>query len=101
MKYSLSYSTWNHAAIEAGDTDNRGWEIEETEYHAGVLRALVACYGFFEPSDTDINDNTYFYSIDNQEDYRTGEVTEYCLHLKGVSISTKRRISKYLSDGYF
>ena len=118
MKASFTYQTVSPESAEQGDFSEHGWILpgmwksalqDEDGHHDSVLdearrgefdvtdlgeivsfaQSLGICTG--EGAD-------WFYSVDDDENYETGEDTTYCLHLEGVTPATKTRILRLIRD---
>lgn len=53
--------------------------------------------GIYQPSDSNVQQHTWFSSVDPDINFRTGEQTLYNLHINGVTASTKKRIARLLA----
>lgn len=53
--------------------------------------------GISEASDSEISQNTWWTSVDEDIDYRTGESTQFSFHIDGCTTATKRRIHRLLN----
>jgi hypothetical protein len=118
MKASFTYQTVTQESAERGDYSEHGWVLpgmwkyalqDEDGYHENVLdeakrgefdltglgeivsfaQSLGVCTG--EGAD-------WFYSVDDDMDYETGERTQYCLHLEGVTPATETRILRLIQN---
>ena len=120
VTFSFTYSTVTPESVESGDFEDNGfigypyifrysmnvdeirqdiiknpqdyreqWEVGELKYilnyaeNLGIRGDLDSC--------------DWFASGYSAESYTTGEDIEYCLHIDGVTPSTYRRISRFLS----
>lgn len=76
---STTYETWDEEALEAGETDNKGYEIEKEEYNFRDLVRLFQNGGYTE------GDSSSWYSTsDSDIDFRTGEHTNRSIHFSDV-----------------
>lgn len=83
-----SYEVWDEDALEAGDTDDRGWEDEEGEVFEDDVDGETAVEsaiswlrdkGATEASCSRFEPRCWYISTDT--DFRTGDVTNYHYHL--------------------
>ena len=72
---SETYETWDHEAIEAGDTDDRGFNFQAEEYSFRDLVDYIRRNGFSREGSTQ-----WLTTVDPDRDYRTGEETTKALH---------------------
>ena len=85
---SKTYDTWDEEALEAGDTDDRGFEFEDEPMTLReVLKALDGM-GAVEPSRTLtrsalVRGHVWFSTVDAETNHRTGDVTNHALHIRG------------------
>lgn len=86
----VSYETWDEEALEAGETDDKGWENEEgTDFSKDVDETPAkdaAKYlkeeGATNPSNGSFSKGTY-YSDDGDKDIKSGDTTIKSYHLAG------------------
>lgn len=80
---SIAYETWDEESVEIGETDERGWEIEDEneEDLEGVAR-LLERYNWVEWSGHPPRPGDYLISS-AEEDYHTGEDTYYHAFVTG------------------
>ena len=77
-----TYETWDYAAAEAGETNDNGFMWENFPHNFRGLVALMEEH--YHPSCwpvTDQSDGRLWFSSDDDEDYTTGELTRYSIHL--------------------
>ena len=73
-----TYEVWTYDAVDAGDTDERGFDYETVPHTFGELVRLMQDHN--NPScSAPFDGRTWFSSED--EDYRTGDRTIYSIHL--------------------
>ncbi len=92
-----TYETWDDEAVEAGDTDDRGWHDEEgvdfnpDEYDvADEILAVDKAIEWLENEGA--RDEGADWYTSSEEDFRTGERTEYNYHLDGFSVAEENAI---------
>lgn len=83
-KYSMNktYETWDEDALEAGDTDDKGFEYEDKEFDSlWDMAREIRDGGATESSDShSANPHTWYSTPDGNQNYRTGETTYYSYH---------------------
>lgn len=116
-RISISYETWNEDALDAGDTDDRGWEDEEgvlfedDDDGTPVEQAIryLRDEGATEPSASHFNSRIWYEASDT--DIRTGDVTNRHFHLNDAwsdeekeaifnAVTGKRVATAYHSSKY-
>jgi hypothetical protein len=95
MKYKVSkcYETWNEEALEAGDTDDRGFIFQDQKMSLTELVNEIVNSGITDPSTwplRKITDSIWLSSVDGNENYNTGEKTFYSLHIKASNRQMRR-----------
>lgn len=91
---SVTYDTWDEQ--EAGDTDDRGYEIEDDP--CTLTEALRAIENIGTLDELQISDDLIRgYSADEDINYRTGEVTMRAIHVRG-SKRALRRLAQVLQS---
>lgn len=85
------------------DQDLRVKESQEGVYDwtASLGDALreargLGIYQYSNPGEPDSN-HGWWSSVDPDQDYSTGENTYYSLHIEGVTLSTRKRIHRWLN----
>lgn len=105
FKYSITFESWDEDSLEMGQTDERGFEVEETIDTIGdILYEANTTYGIYMP----VSFGTWE-STEPQEDrdfFEKGIRKYYALHIKnedGTEISQEESdfISFLLSDGRY
>ena len=99
-----SYETWDEESLEAGDTDDRGWEDEEgqsmipDEYdkEEGITAIdnavkFLRNKGVIEPSSSHFHPGIWYISQDDV-DIRSGDRTQYSFHLDGFTPEEEKEI---------
>ena len=83
-RITVSYEIWDEDSIEAGETDDKGWEDEEGEEFDSVEDAIKFLKKNFanNPSNGSYHSGTY-YKDDGEENYKTGETKYLTYHLSG------------------
>jgi len=96
---SKTYETWDEDALEAGETNDRGYEYEDENMSLrDVVREIENgrwehdCMPFELPRGATL---LRLYSADSDVDYRSGESTSTALHIRG-SARAIRRLAEYL-----
>jgi len=105
------YQTITPESAEHGDFDSHGfitrghWKFpinndftpaayERQQWELGDLRGLISfarSLGIHQYPDAD-----WFYSLDPDINYQTGEETTYSMHIDGTTVATLNRIGKLL-----
>jgi hypothetical protein len=106
-----SYETWDQTALEAGDTDDRGWENEhgvdmtpnEHDAQDGVTAVSKAITflkdnGAVHPSGSHFGPRLW-YSTEGETDPKTGKVTVRSFHLDGFSLEEQEQIFNEIKKG--
>ncbi len=101
----FTYQTVTPESAEHGDFDSSGFIMpgmlryddyyKRNEWKPGDLAGLIdfaRSLGIAQHPDAD-----WFYSVDPDVDYQTGEDTTYAMHIDGVSVATYERIARLLS----
>lgn len=102
--YSITYETWDEEALEAGETNDRGFEVEDQpltpdEYDieeaqdkgldpiAYLALKEISRGGFVEPSSSHPRpgENIWFSTVDDDIDIHSGERTQRAIHFKNLS----------------
>ena len=78
IKISTTYETFDEDALDAGETDDRDYEIESEEYAFRDLVRLFRNGGYTEDS------GAWYSTGDAETDFRTGEVTNRSLHFADI-----------------
>lgn len=80
--YKMTYETWNEEALEAGETDDKGW-VEEGSADEGLDDLLnnsdIKDHNWVEWSDSNPDGKRSWLIAEEEEDHRTGERTVYHL----------------------
>ena len=79
---SVTYDTVTPDDVEAGEPSERGFEIEDETMDLNDLAACVRKYGFSSCSESPLTNGTAWFSSQNEADFRTGETTDYSLHIR-------------------
>lgn len=101
-QFSITYETWTDEDVEAGDTDNKGFYLQDLSFSEawGYLRNLGAHGAHCEADSYPISlkHPPRWFTFDNvEENYTTGEVTSYALHVPPkVTPSSRMRIARAL-----
>jgi hypothetical protein len=99
--FRVTYERWDEAALEAGDTDDRGFVIEHATLREAIQLGLEAhepsWLGACEPSDSRAEHarwlSFYDWNEGTHERYTTGIIEERALHIPArVTPSSRRRI---------
>ena len=82
---SMTYERWSQEDIEAGDTDDRGWEYEDEHYR--TLNELlkdtpVRQQSWLQWSSTSPRPQTDWVISEPEKDHRSGTETTYNLFIK-------------------
>ena len=100
----FTYQTVTPESAEHGDFDSHGFitpgmwkypdldKYEREQWEIGDLAGIVA----FAQSLGILFDGDNFYSVDDDINYRTGEATQYGMHIAGASPYTVGRIGRLL-----
>ena len=78
MRYAITYETWIAESIEAGETDDKGYDTEWTSCNWGDIWDLKSDWASSQD-----NGNDTFTNFEEM-DFRTGETTNRTLHFKDV-----------------
>lgn len=94
-KMNKTYETWDEEAIEAGDTDDRGFEYEDKEFDSlWDMADEIRDAGATEPSDSRGGPHTWYSTIDDDVNIRTGERTSYAFHPDNLSAEEAAELFK-------
>lgn len=101
-KFSVTYEVWDEDAVEYGDTDERGYELED-----GTLREAIDAVTStrtnavdsiesIEPNNSVIEDARWI-TINNGMEFETGAFESRSLHIPNcVTSASRRRIARLL-----
>lgn len=78
---SVTYSKWSEEAVEAGEADETGMEIDGESCDLSELKAMVRKYGTNQLTSSAVDSGSYLASS-NEADYETGVITDYNLFVK-------------------
>jgi len=84
---SVSYMHWTEEDVELGDTDKKGWEVEDEEVDVEELQQMAEKYSIDATSSPFPHYGTWFYSTTPPHDtdfFEKGVEKEYCLHVQKV-----------------
>lgn len=94
---------WRYSLLNPiinADTDANP-DVYRRPWGPGDLRASVETardLGIYEPScGGDIQEGTWWSSVDGDIDYSTGAETNYAFHISGCTLATRRRIGRLLT----
>ena len=107
---TITYEVWDEEAVDAGDTDERGWIDEEGEDMApdeydredGLDSVDLAVrylqeHGAYEGNEYGARSaSRWWTNYDHHTDYRTGEVEQRSYHLHGFTEDERRRIQRLM-----
>lgn len=81
--YKMTYETWNEEALEAGETDDKGWEEEGSDVYGSLEDVIRATddHSWIEWSSSPPDGRSWIISEDD-EDHRTGDRTIYNLWIE-------------------
>jgi len=87
--YGMTYETWDEEALEAGDTDDKGWLTEETDVEPlpsleELLRSSDIQYKSWLEWSSSPPDGRSWIVGDEEEDMRTGDRTLHELFIRRV-----------------
>ena len=94
-KYTMSktYEVWDEDSLEAGDTDDKGFEYEDREFDSlWDMADEIRDAGATEPSDSSGGSRTWYTTPDGEVDYRTGERTYYAFHPDNLSAEEAKEL---------
>jgi len=84
--FKMTYETWDEEAIEAGDTDDRGWLIRKSEKFDTLEELLddsdVSYKSWIEWSSSHPNPAHDWLISEDEQDYSSGERTQYSLWIE-------------------
>ena len=90
--FNVTHETWTHEDVEIGDTDDRGFYLENVSLREAYdfLRWEGSCEANAYP----VRDASWL-SFYGEADFRTGDTTIYSLHIPdAVTPSSRLRIAK-------
>jgi len=102
FKVSKTYETWDEQALEAGETDDKGFEYQDEVMTLRELVRELRNNGITEPSCSHVESARWFSSVDPVHDrafFEKGEYTYYSVHpanMDGTDISGRnmKRIAR-------
>ena len=102
-KFNVTYERWNESAYEAGDTDDRGFVIENVSLTDAIRLGLEArnpsWLGHCEPNDSNVTSARWFtwtrWNDGTRENIEQGIDEQRSLHIpESVTLSSRRRIAR-------
>lgn len=92
-KMNKTYEVWDEDALEAGDTDDKGFEYEDREFDSlWDMADEIRDAGATMPSDSSGGPHTWYSTPDGEENYRTGERTFYSFHPEDLSAEEAKEL---------
>lgn len=92
-KMNKTYEVWDYDAVDAGETDDKGFEYEDREFDSlWDMADEIRDAGATEPSDSRGGPNTWYSTPDGEENYRTGERTYYSFHPDNLSAEEAKEL---------
>lgn len=76
-----TYDVWTEADIEAGETNNRGFDFEKRDFDLEELKAHIENNGFREPSESPVSSSHVWLNSPSES---TGTQINYGLHLSYI-----------------
>jgi hypothetical protein len=98
-KYTMNktYEVWNEEALEAGDTDDKGFEYKDEEFESlWDMAQEIRSAGATEPSDSDGGPHTWYSTVDDDVNFRTGERTRYAFHPGNLTVEEALELFKLI-----
>jgi hypothetical protein len=90
---SRTYETWTPDDIEAGETNNQGFEFTDEPVTFRELVDMIGREGFFHPSCSHATGSTFeWLNTEPDIDYRTGEQTSFALHYSRQKQAGSRQV---------
>jgi hypothetical protein len=84
---NVTYEVWDEEALNAGDTDDRGFELEDEMMDVQDIVRYIGNNGFIHPSSSSFDGigglNIIWWESEEQ-DYRTGDHKNTCIHLDNI-----------------
>ena len=105
FKYSISFESWDEESLEAGQSDVRGYEVEDdTDFIGDILYKANTTYGIYMPVSFGTWESTE--PNEDRDFWEKGIRKYYALHITnedGTEISQEESdfISFLLSDGHY
>lgn len=105
FKYSITFQSWDEESLEIGETDDKGFDVEnEVESIGDILYSANTTYGIYYPVSFGIWESTE--PVEDSKFYEKGIRTYYSLHISnedGTPISEEENsfITFLLSDGRY
>jgi hypothetical protein len=95
-KWHVTYETWTEEDAEYGDTDDRGFVLEDVS----LREAIEACGGehaSYEPSSSNHKDARWLTNDNYKEDFTSGATEQRSLHIPDhITPSSRLRLMRYL-----
>ena len=85
---SHGFITSGHWKYDVDNYERQQWKLGDLASFIDFARSLGICTN--EGAD-------WFYSVDDDINYRTGETTQYAMHIDGVTASTYNRIARLIT----
>lgn len=97
--FNVTFERWDEVSVEAGDTDDRGFVIEDVSLTDAVRLGLEARYPSWctlpEPSDSRISHARWLTFGGYEETWRSGVEESRSLHIpESVTPSSRKRIAR-------
>lgn len=102
-KFNVTYERWDEEALEAGDTDDRGFVVEDVPLReamsSGLEYARPSFAGYCEPSDSRIEDARWLTFVKwndcTRENIEQGIDEQRALHFpENLTASSRRRVAR-------
>lgn len=91
IRIRTTFEIWTPEDVDAGDTDDKGWEDEEgTDYTFQEAFELVR---WCEPSSSEFHDGVWYTHHKYHENFRTGSEEHRSYHFdRGAKLGFQRRL---------
>lgn len=99
---SKTYETWSYDDIDAGDTDDKGFEYKDEKFDSlWDMAKEIRDSGPVAPSHSGpATNHTWYSTVDGEEDYKTGEKTYYAFHPEGLSDTDAKQLHTLVTMPY-
>jgi hypothetical protein len=103
MKLSITYQIVTPESAEQGDVEESGFALEDSEcmdveevqseiaFHTGSFQ------GFEASNSGAVASSTYWSTVDGEEDYETGALKFYAVHLSDASLEERQALNVLLT----
>jgi hypothetical protein len=99
-KMNKTYETWDEESVEAGETDDKGFEYQDKEFDSlWAMADEIRDAGATEPSDSSAGPRTWYSTVDpeySRAHIEKGKDTYYSFHPEGLTDEESKELYKLI-----